>query len=421
MVRSKYLRLAVLLRNEFRSPQELAELQARKLRRLITHAFEHVPFYRRLFLDAGVRPGDIRCAADLERLPVVNKDLLRSQPPEDLLDRRRHRRDLIQRQTSGSSGSPFRFYADAAFDQHCKAQYLRPYLLNGRRPLDRVLHFTAFPERHRRWFERAGLMRETTVGCSEPVGALLAALAAGNADVVQGYPSVLAAIAARIDPKERPFRRPRLVFTDSELLTPSARRRIEAAFGAPVFDVFGSFETDNIGHECRERSGFHLSVDCVVAEFVRDGSVVPSGESGHLVCTVLNNFAMPLIRYDLDDIAAAAPQPCACGRAMPLMMAVEGRRVDCVRLPDGSAQSPMQFLGGLDSIGDIAHEYQIVQTAPDRFLARLVPARELAAADRERIADTIRRQCPGARVEFEQVANIEREPSGKRRTFICRV
>lgn len=409
------------MRNEFRSPRQLADLQARKLRSLVAHAAKHVPFYRRLFRQAGVTPDDIRCAADLDRLPVIDKAELRAQPISDLIDERRQRHDLIERQTSGSSGSPFRFYVDTAFDLHCKAQYLRPYLVNGRRPFDRLLRFTAFPDKDKRWFERAGLMRETTVGCSGAVEDLLAALKTEHADIVQGYPSVLSSLAARIDPENRGFRSPRLVFTDSELLTPDARRRIETAFGAPVFDVYGSYETDNIGYECSRHSGFHMAIDCAVVQFVHNGSAVPAGESGQIVCTVLDNYAMPLIRYDLGDIGAAAPEPCSCGRAMPLMKVVEGRSVDCVVLPDGSRQSPMKFLGSLDCIADVAHEYQIVQMAPDEFLARFVPARENVSRHRALIADAITAQCPGAKVQFEQVAQIEREPSGKRRTFICRI
>lgn len=411
----------MLMRNERLGPAQLAEAQARKLQRLIAHAFEYVPFYSRLFRESGVTPEDIRVPADLERLPVIDKAVLRSQPPEDLIDRRLLKSHLIERHTSGSSGSPFRFFVDASYDQHCKAQYLRPYFMNGRTMFDRVLRFTAFPGKSRRWFQHVGLMRETTVGCSEPTEILLEALRHENAQILQGYPSVLSALASRIDPEDPGFRRPRIVFTDSELLTPDARKSIERAFGAPVFDVFGSYETDNIGYECREHMGFHLAIDCVVAEFLRDGAVVSAGDRGQLVCTVLHNFAMPLIRYNLDDIAAASTVSCPCGSGMPLMRVVEGRSVDCVVLPDGSTQSPMQFLGALDSFGDLAHEYQIIQTAPGKFLVRLVPARDFTSADRSRVAITLRNQCPGAEVSVEQVTSIQREASGKRRTFISRV
>ncbi|HUO82696.1 MAG TPA: hypothetical protein VM616_07560 [Gammaproteobacteria bacterium] len=417
---SKFVTLAGLMRNERRSPRALVELQRRKLQRLVRHAYQHVPLYTRLFREAGVQPGDIRTAADLASLPVIDKNLLRMQPLEDVIDSRR-RGELIERNTSGTSGSPFRFFVDPSFDNHCKAQYLRPYLSNGRTPFDRVLRFTSHADGRRSWFQRLGLMRETSVGCGLPAGELLEALRRENADILQGYPSVLAALAARIDPGEPGFRRPRMVFTDSELLSIAQRRQIEESFGAPVFDVFGTFETDNIGHECSEHAGYHLAIDCVVAEVLQDGVTAPPGETGSLVCTVLDNFAMPFIRYDLGDIVAFSSEACRCGRSLPLMSIVEGRRVDYAVLPDGSRQSPMRFLLAFDSISELALEYQVVQTACDAFLINLVPRRELAEADRTRIAGFIRAERPGARVTVQEVVDIAPEASGKRRTFISQI
>jgi phenylacetate-CoA ligase len=418
---TKYVALAALMRNERRSPQALAELQGRRLQRLVRHACAHVPLYARLFREAGVDPDDIRGAADLQRLPVIDKDLLRSLPIEDVIDCRRRLDDLVEKRTSGSSGSPFRFFADPAFDAQCKAQYLRPYLSNGRNPFDRVLRFTAFPEDRPRWFQRLGLMRETLVGCSAPADEQLAALQVANADIVQGYPSVLSALAARIDPQAPGFRYPRMVFTDSELLTPAARRLIDETFGAPVFDVYGTYETDNIGYECSEHSGYHLAIDCVIVEVLENGAPVAAGESGDLVCTVLGNYGMPFIRYSLGDVAALSPEACRCGRSLPLMSIVEGRRVDCVRLPDGGLQSPMRFLGALDSIDELALEYQVVQSSPGDFLVKLVPRRELADDDQQHIAGLIRAQLPDARVTIQPVGHIPREASGKRRTFTSRI
>lgn len=422
MARSKYRVLAGLMRNERRSLPELIELQNRKLRRLVEHAYEHVPLYRRLFQQAAVRPAEIQSAADLEKLPVIDKTLLRAQPLEDLLDRRIGREALIEKHTSGSSGSPFRFFVDPSFDTWCKAQYLRPYITNGRTPFDRVLHFTAFPgAKPRRWFERIGLMRERTIGSSLPVETLLTELCEQHVDIVQGYPSVLAGLAAAVERNKPEYRKPRLVFTDSELLTDSVRMQIGQTFGVPVLDVFGAYETDNIGYECSEHSGYHLAIDCVAAEFVRNGKAVAPGEEGHLVCTVLDNYAMPLIRYNLDDIAAASPDPCACGRGLPLMSVIEGRMVDRAVLPDGSKVSPMQFLGKLDSIGELALEYQITQTALHEFRVTLVPRRELNMADRERVAHIIRQQHEDARVIVLETGEIARDASGKRRTFISEI
>ncbi|HLF10255.1 MAG TPA: hypothetical protein VJA26_03500 [Gammaproteobacteria bacterium] len=415
--RSKYGALIGLMRNERRSLRELVELQERKLQQLARHAYEHVPFYRRLFREAGIGPADIRGAADLARLPVVDKNLLRAQPLEDLIDRRVKLDTLIERHTSGSSGAPFRFFVDRDFDAFCKAQYLRPYLTNGRTPFDRVLRLTITPSSGRRWFQRLGLMREDRLAGDERPQALLAAFLAAQPDVLQGYPSRLLALAGAIEREKSKFIAPRVVFSDSELLTQAARKQIEHLLGARILDVFGSYETDNIGYECRERCGYHLAIDCVVPEFLVDGRPAAPGEPGELVCTVLHNYAMPLIRYNLQDIAARSAHPCACGRGLPLMSVVEGRTVDCVLRPDGTKESPMRFLARFDYMSEFALEYQVAQTAYDEFRVTLVPRRELRAGDREFIVGAILEQYPRAHVTVVEAADIPREPSGKRRMF----
>lgn len=418
---SKYRLLLGLMRNERRSLGDLVAGQARSLQTLVGHAYEHVPFYRRLFRDAGVRPEDIRSAADLQRLPVIDKTLLRAQPIEDLIDRRIGPDTLIERHTSGSSGSPFRFFVDPAFDAFCKAQYLRPYLTNGRTPFDRLLRLTVMPGPEPQWFQRLGLMRESRLVGDERPETLLAGFLAARPTILQGYPSRLLALAGALERQRSRFAAPRMVFTDSELLTASTRTRIEQVFRAKVFDVFGSYETDNIAYECRERGGYHLAIDCVVPEFIADGRPALPGEAGELVCTVLHNHAMPLIRYSLGDIAAASAQPCACGRGLPLMSVIEGRLVDSVMRPDGLTESPLQFLARLDYISEFALEYQVAQTAYDEFLVTLVCRRSLRNADRDVVADAIRKQYPDARVTVVEATHIAHEPSGKRRTFRCEV
>ena len=416
--RSKYGVLVGLMRNERRSLRELVAKQEHKLRRLVRHAYEHVPFYRRLFVDAGVEPGDIQSAADLAKLPVIDKTLLRAQPVEDLIDRRVSLDALIERHTSGSSGSPFRFFVDRDFDAFCKAQYLRPYLSNGRTPLDRVLRLTDTSDADSKWFQRLGIMREQRLVAGNHAEQLLAAFLARRPDILQGYPSKLLALAGAIEREKPRFVAPRMVFSDSELLTAAARRHIERVIGARVIDVFGSYETDNIGYECHEHSGYHLAIDCVVPEFVVDGRPVAPGVPGELVCTILHNYAMPLIRYSLGDIAAASGHACACGRGLPLMTVIEGRLVDCVLRADGSSESPMQFLVKLDCISDFALEYQVAQKAYDEFLVTLVPRRTLRDVDRDVVVNAILGQYPDARVSLVEATDIACEPSGKRRTFI---
>ena len=163
--------------------------------------------------------------------------------------------------------------------------------------LDRVLRLTVTPIGAPRWFQRLRLMRETRIIGDAHAPAMLSTFLASKPNILQGYPSRLVLLAEAVERERVNFVTPRLVFSDSELLTIQARNQIERVFGAPLFDVYGTYETDNIGYECADRRGYHLAIDCVVPEIVVNGRAAEPGEPGELVCTVLHNYAMPLIRY----------------------------------------------------------------------------------------------------------------------------
>ena len=78
----------------------------------------------------------------------------------------------------------------------------------------------------------------------------------------------------------------------AELLHPSLRAFIEKVFASPVIDVYGTMETENIAFECHYHTGYHIAVDSVVMEFLKEGKPVDAGEEGEIVCTVLHNISV---------------------------------------------------------------------------------------------------------------------------------
>jgi phenylacetate-CoA ligase len=302
MFNTKYWHLMALLRNERRSLDELLSRQFSKLQALLAHAYRHVPLYRQKYRQVGYQPGDIKSIDDLQLLPIIGKADFHAQSPKMFIDRRlNHHGDLIPIRTSGSSGQTLEFYIDRSYDQFRKAQFLRPYLTNGQKLTDRILTFKGQPQRDRRLFEWVGLLREQQIASHRDPALHLEILRRTQPSVLRGYPSVLALLGAKILASGPLDRYPRMIFTDSELLTPTLRRSIETAFKRSVIDIYGTLETDNIAYECERHCGYHIAIDAVILEFVADNRPVPSGVSGEIVCTVLNNYAMPFIRYRLND------------------------------------------------------------------------------------------------------------------------
>jgi phenylacetate-CoA ligase len=207
------------------------------------------------------------------------------------------------------------------------------------------------------------------------------------------------------------------VFTDSELLTPDTRALIERAFDAPVIDIFGSFETDNIAYQCSSESDYHVTTDSVIAEVLNDGR--PELErDGDLVVTVLRSRMTPFIRYNLQDQVRLLDAPCHCGRTFPLMKIVAGRSDDLIVHRDGRREPPMSLTYSMLQCSDIFREYQITQNDIGKFTVLIVPAIPITDAIEQRIVDVINSHYPDAEVIVQAVQKLSRTPAAKLKAFV---
>jgi phenylacetate-CoA ligase len=154
----------------------------------------------------------------------------------------------------------------------------------------------------------------------------------------------------------------------------------------------------------------HYRTDYGVLELLDDGT---------MICTGLNNLAMPLIRYRVGDVAVAREGACACGCAFPLIERIEGRIEDYVRTPDG------RFVGRLDHLfKDVHHvrEAQIVQTRLEEIVLRVVKADGFSAKDEQIILKEARMRLGNSIViRFDFVDAIERTAAGKFRFILSQL
>ena len=406
-----------MLGNAKRSPQALAADQNRLLLNLVQRAARDVPFYARLYAQAGVDVHGFDPQRDLATLPVVDKRLLRAAGADHVARNAPSRRVIIS--TSGSSGEPFRFQIDRDYDQWRKAQYLRAYLASGQRLTDRVLRMSVHAAPPRPWFAHFGLLHEERIDCGEPAAVMAEKWVRARAQILLGYPSALRVLASHCRERGEPLMpAPRLVFSDSELLLPETRALLEEQFRAPVLDVFGTFETDNIAFQCAHRRGFHIATDSVILEVLRDGRPVPTGECGEIVVTVLRNHTSPFIRYNLRDLGCLSPHPCPCGLPFPLLTDLQGRADDSLRLPDGTETSPRRLMARLFPLVGHLQQYQMRQLPSGRFELLAVPSPDFNADDRSALLAAMRDALEGGECSLRTVERIPPEKSGKRRSFV---
>ena len=411
---NKYFHMLRLMRNEKRPLAELRNIQNEKLRRLIDHAYHHVPFYRERFKKINLHPDDIRTIDDLQKIPVIDKDDFHQSENSDLIDKKIKNIDqLITLHTSGSSGKTLHFFADHGYNQIRKAQFLRPYLTNGNGLFDRVLWFRATPRSKQPFHERLGFLKTYQLDAGMDPLIQIKSIQTLKPAMMRGYGSTFHLMASKILEENISVPPPRIIFTDSELLSTASRRKIEKAFQTRVIDVYGTFETENVAYECHKHEGYHMAIDCVIMEFLKEGNPVKPGEVGEIVFTVLDNYTFPFIRYNIHDLAAYTDRPCSCGRTFPLMKIIAGRMYDYAKKSDGTKISSTPLTSHMWFLGKYIHEFQVIQEDIDQFSVLIVPTKFYSDKAAKKVEKDIYKNFPKAKIKIHLVDQIKREASGK--------
>lgn len=374
--------LAFLERTQWWPWQEIQELQWRKLRALIQHAWERVPFYRERFASLGIRPEDIGSVKDLALLPILTKEEIQEHR-EALIATAVRKERLIENHTGGSTGHPLTFYQDKNFEAWRRADVLRNYRWAGYRLGARwaFLWGSDYDARqHRglwsrwvdrivynlRWINTFDLSAETLVLAAKQ-------LARWKPEIIVAYVSSAVLLARLVREQGLEGIRPRSIQTSAEVLTPEERHLLEETFHCRVFDRYGCREVGNIAHECPSHQGLHVLAENNLVELVDDmGRAVPPGQVGRVIVTNLNNYAMPFIRYEVGDLAIAAQAPCSCGRGLPLWKQIVGRKSDVIISPCGKLLHG-EFFTHLFYRLDGVRQFRVIQETRTDLRIQIVP------------------------------------------------
>ena len=399
---------------------EIEAFQARRLRAVVRHAYENVPYYRGLFDRAGLRPGDIRGLADLPRIPLTSRADLQSLSARDVVAGRFGSKKLVVHLTSGSSGQPLSVRRTWFEEWLLQAYRLEVLFHLGLRVTDRRVAVTYLANGKPVRRVRAGLLRYEEIDCFSPPTLLLARLRELGPDVLRGYPATLSWLVGQLTDADRERIRPKLVVTDSEMMTADMRTRIREGFGARVVDFYDSHEFNMIAWECAAGGSYHVSDTSILVEVLRDGRSAEPGEEGELVATALHSFAMPFIRYRLGDLVTRGPFGCPCGAPNSTLAQIQGRTFDRFELPGGRSIHPYRLATTLVRSASWLRQFQIVQEKSDRIRLKLVamegsvPPANWGGEMRRVFSESL---GEGIRIEMEWVDRIPKEPNGKFRPY----
>lgn len=350
--------------------EKLVKYQNKQLRKVVKYAFDYVPFYHELYRSAGVRASDIKSVGDLNKLPIVRKTDMRKRTETDLVSREFNIRELKVLKTGGATGEPFAIYISDKEDDWRKAIYIRANLSCGQRPRDRwVAIVDAERAADTTYFQRrVGIFAQTIVPVIWSRAVQLKTIEELKPDILDGFSGILWLLARAAELRGVKSIRPRIIFGSADLIDRSSRDYLEEVFGAPYYDQFGCTEIDRSAWQCLERIGYHMDIDSVIMQFVdEEGEEVGPEERGEIVYTSLFNYAMPFIRYDVQDVGVTMEDECPCGKKLPLMKVVEGRNNSFLVFPGGHIVTPMSFIETMKAfrfVREIA-QYRVVQDKID--------------------------------------------------------
>lgn len=405
---------------------DVVRFRDRQLRRIVQHAYRHVPYYRALYDERGVHPDAIRGAAEMLLLPAITKTHFRAVPEIDRVAVGFHPEMLIPTSSSGSSGRPFMIRRSWMENNVLFLARLRALRSYGIRPGDRTLSILNPHQLDSRdskvvgrTLARLGLItRQKRVSIHLDPEAIAAEARALHPAVLSGYPNMLARVSELL--QREPVSPPsiRVALVGAETLTPDLRRRIESRLGVPVRDQYGSNECNLMAWECPLGGPLHTSDDTVLVEILDpNGAPVAPGERGEVVVTALHSFTMPLIRFRIGDLAEQGSAQCECGAPFGNIHGIQGRMLDMFPLPDGRVIHPYYLSESLIMDDpEWIENFQLTQERIDHVTMRIVPRTEPTA---ERVAELRAHgtELLGAGVEFELliVDSIPSELSGKYR------
>jgi phenylacetate-CoA ligase len=417
-----------LERTQWLAPTELAAYQARRLGAFIADTHARVPYVRRLFQEHGLSPRDVSDLDGLRRLPLMDKATIRAHTDElKACDAR----GLARFNTGGSSGEPLVFYIGKERVSHDVAAKWRATRWWGVDIGDREIVVWGSPielgAQDRVRALRDGLLRTRLVPAFELSPANLdrfvAEIRRFRPRMLFGYPSSLALIAQHAQAAGVALDRLgiRVAFVTSERLYDHQREAIERVFGCPVANGYGGRDAGFIAHAC-PHGRLHVTAEDIVVEILdATGRPVAPGETGEIVVTHLATADFPFIRYRTGDVGALDPEPCPCGRGLPVLGRIEGRTTDFVVAADGTVMHGLALIYVLRDMEDI-DQFKIIQESLDRTCVCLTATRPLPASRVAEIEAQFRRRLGnGVEVCVEQVADIPRERSGKYRYVVSRV
>ena len=419
--------LAQLEKSQYWTRDALLEHQWSAFKRIVAHAYLTCPYYRKKFQEAGITPDDLRSPKDVCKIPTITKVEIQEHRDEMISSQYRDS-DLIRDMTGGSTGSPMQFYYTKDRAEIRAAATIRHNRWAGWDIGDRAAALWGAPrdihnsgrkkDRIRDWILGRSLTLDASSLDESTMFNFAQVLISYQPTVLQAYANTAGLFAQYLRSKNIDYINPKSIVTSAEVLTNENRNLIEKTFGCAVYNRYGSREFSVIASECDVHDGMHVNAENLLVE------ILPSDKSsletdGEIVVTDLRNFAMPMIRYQTQDIGHLKNGACECGRTLPLMELSGGRVTDFLTATNGKKVSGIVLATYVITNIRGIRQVQFVQNQLGAVIIRIVKGQSWSSGDEAELIKKVREYL-GDDVHTEIILqdSIPMEKSGKYRFSI---
>lgn len=396
-----------------------------QLKKIVQHAAAHVPYYRELFKKIKFTPDQFRGRQDLDQIPILDKETVRTRQKEFIADNAQQF-GITWDSTSGSTGTPLHLIIDNSTKAHKLAAVLRSYQWAGYFPGKRTFSLQSYTFKNSQEISKRYLMENywrfnAKLLSEDRALEILEMINKIKPQIFIGYPFsilLISQIAERNNIKIHPFES---IVTAGETLSEQRRILIEKAYSCKVYDFFSHHEDVSVITECRHQKK-HIFESFAFNEVTDEQGNASKSGSGLLIGTGFYNYAMPLIRYNIGDnvVLDTESQDCPCGCKFRVLKEVIGRQNDYLELPDG------RFLGNvLEHAVDNAKGIKLSQCIQDEinhiYINMIIDetfseesTKALEIGLRKRIGNEIK-------IDFRVVDRLEKTKSGKTPFLISKI
>lgn len=416
--------LKFLMKSQYWTSERIENYQNEKLKLLIEHSYDNVPFYRELFDELKLKPRDIQTKDDLYKLPIITKEMLKNSKGKNFA-RNTERKQLIFSSSSGSTGEPFQYYCTKLSDSMLKAAAIRGWSWMGYSLGDLYVKISMNPrssvlKKIQDYVNNSRYLSSNQLNEIE-FKRIIDEVFKIDPSFIRCYPVPLFYLASQIENKYEGFcgKNLKAINTTGSTLSEEVRQKIEEVFKVKVFDSY-SCEGGAMFFECPAHGFYHPSQEYAIQEFVEDSFTFADPEHPvRHITTDLHNFASPFIRYDTQDyLVLGDRKKCNCGREMLNIKKIKGRDSDVLITPSGKYLIVENFVAYFEWITEV-EQIQVVQEKINEIIINLVVNEYFNSYVYDKIlnywSDYIGTDVI---VVLKVVTMIQLTPTGKRRTVI---